>query len=119
MESYYLNKVKTDFDKIKDKLHKIAVNINNTQGYDKPIFMISFDELKTPFPIVINKNECNNNEAYYYACYFNALVSNGIIKEDQLFKESYKDPKEYCCLLHVHLSRNEFEFIYIPYEDKK
>ena len=51
----------------------------------------------------------------YFASYVEILLEKKIISELDIFKEKYKNYKEYCCLLTV--INNNSKIIFIPYPE--
>jgi hypothetical protein len=51
----------------------------------------------------------------YYVTYIDEFVERKIVEKDKidLFKESYKNPEEFCCLFVI--DGNFTNFVYIPY----
>ena len=111
----YLGTVSQDFVKISDHIKEASYQIR-IQGFsDFPIFIIS----KNAIPIgqiLFSKDEIGTIWNYYVT-YVDEFVQRKIIEQQKLdlFKETYKDPDEYCCLFVVD---GEFtKFIFIPYPE--
>lgn len=111
----YLGTVSQDFVKISDHIKEASYQIR-IQGFsDFPIFIIS----KTTIPIgqiLFSKDEIGTIWNYYVT-YVDEFVQRKIIEQQKLdlFKQTYKDPDEYCCLFVVDA---EFtKFIFIPYPE--
>jgi hypothetical protein len=88
-----------------------------TRGFSKyPIFAAS----QNPVPIgskLIGIHEMNGNQWHYHASMMEEFVQREIIAEEnvEVFKTSYKDPDEFCCLF---VLDNDFvNFIYIPFPE--
>ncbi len=111
----YLGSISKDFVVIADTLKEASYQIRKRGFSDYPIFPIS----KIDLPIgqlLIGKLELATNWNYN-ASFLDEFVQREIVAEDKIeeFKESYKDPDEFCCLFVVD---DEFtNFVYIPYPE--
>ena len=111
----YLGSISKDFVVIADTLKEASYQIRKRGFSDYPIFPIS----KIDLPIgqlLIRKLELATNWNYN-ASFLDEFVQREIVAEDKVeeFKESYKDPDEFCCLFVVD---DEFtNFVYIPYPE--
>jgi hypothetical protein len=109
----YLGTVSQDFVKISDHIKEASYQIRKRGFSDYPIFIISKGEI--PIGQLLFKREEVDTKWNYYVTYINEFVERKIIEKDkiELFKESYKNPEEFCCLFVID---GEFtNFIYIPY----
>ncbi|MEL7062436.1 MAG: hypothetical protein AAFP00_01765, partial [Bacteroidota bacterium] len=105
--------ISADFVKVTDKLKEAAYLIGKQEAFAYPIFLVARVPLSVG-ELLINKGEIDN-QWYYYAAYLEALVQCGLMAADkkEAFKETYKDPEEFCCLLVV--DTNFTNFVYMPY----
>jgi hypothetical protein len=110
----FLFSLKEDFYKVAERLKIYSLAI--TQKFDDPLFFVSFENLSLPFPPLIFAGEMAN-EANYYAAYVGILKTTKIINNLDLFKENYKNPGAFCCLIYIDDKKNN-KVIYIPYEKK-
>jgi hypothetical protein len=108
--------ISTDFAIVAEFLKEASYQIR-TRGFSKyPIFAIS----QNPVPIcskLIGIHEMNDNQWHYHASMMEEFVQREIIAEEnvEVFKTSYKDPDEFCCLF---VLDNDFvNFIYIPFPE--
>ena len=81
-----------------------------------PIFAVS----QNPVPIgskLIGIHEMNGNQWHYHASMMEEFVQRAIIAEEniEVFKTSYKDPDEFCCLFV--LDKDFASFVYIPFPE--
>jgi hypothetical protein len=111
----YLGTVSQDFVKISDHIKEASYQIRTRGFSDFPIFIIS----KTEIPIgqlLFSKKEIDTIWNYYVT-YIDEFVQRKIIEEQkiELFKESYKDPDEYCCLFVI--DGDFTNFVFIPYPE--
>ncbi|MEX0881860.1 MAG: hypothetical protein WDZ72_00160 [Cyclobacteriaceae bacterium] len=109
----YLGTITSDFIKISETLKEAAYQIKSKGFSDFPIFPIS----KTEQPIgqlFLSKAE-KPIDWNYYITYLDEFVQRQLIKEDavDLFKKTYKDPDEFCCLFVV--DEDFTNFLFIPY----
>ena len=112
----YLGTISKDFLVVSETLKEAAYEIRKRGFSDYPIFPIS----KIDLPIgqlLIGKHEMATSWNYN-ATYLDEFVQRGIISEDKQdeFKESYKDPDEFCCLFVI--DDGFTNFLYIPYPEE-
>ncbi len=111
----YLGTVSQDFVKISDQIKEASYQIRKRGFSDHPVFIISKSEI--PLGQLLFKKDEVDTQWNYYVTYVDEFVQRKIIEGDKLdlFKETYKDPDEYCCLFVV--DDNFTNFIYIPYPE--
>ena len=105
-------RINEDFYKVAAQLKVFSLAI--MQKFDNPIFIMSFTDLNSDFPLLIAANEMGN-EANYYAGYTNILKERKLLERVDLFMEHYKNPNAFCCLIFLD-RKKENKVIYIPYE---
>jgi hypothetical protein len=110
----YLGTISTDFVRVADTLKEASYQIRKA-GFSFPIFPIS----RAPIPIgqLLIEKEKGDLAWYYYASFLDEFTQRELVgpeKEEQ-FKESYKDPDEFCCLFVV--DRDFTKFVFIPYPE--
>lgn len=109
----YLGSISQDFVVVADTLKEASYQIRKRGFSEYPIFPIS----KIDLPIgqlLIGKLELATNWNYN-ASFLDEFIQREIVAEDKIegFKNSYKDPDEFCCLFVVD---DEFtNFVFIPY----
>ncbi|MGK7391889.1 MAG: hypothetical protein ACNS60_16180 [Candidatus Cyclobacteriaceae bacterium M2_1C_046] len=109
----YLGKISQDFVKISDVIKEAAYQIRKRGFSEYPIFPVSKIEL--PIGALLIAKADLNTEFNYSASYLDEFVEREIVNKEKIdsFKESYKDPDEFCCLFVID---DDFtNFIYIPY----
>jgi hypothetical protein len=113
LDGKYLGTITSDFIKVADKLKEASYLIRERGGYSYPIFPMATIAIEIG-PLLVAPNE-QNNHWYYYATYLDALVECEIVGTDKIadFKNTYKDPEEFCCLLVI--DQGFTNFVYIPY----
>ena len=111
----YLGTVSQDFVKISDHIKEASYQIRKRGFSDFPIFIISKSEIPIG-QLLFSKNEIDTIWNYYVT-YIDEFVQRKIIEEQkiELFKESYKDPDEYCCLFVI--DGDFTNFVFIPYPE--
>jgi hypothetical protein len=117
LDGKYLGTITSDFVRVADRLRETAYIIRERGKYDCPIFIIATTPIHLG-PLLIDKGEMQN-EWYYYATYLEALVQAQLIAPDKQadFKNVYKDPDEFCCLLVIDAAQGFHKFISIPYPE--
>ncbi len=115
LDGKYLGTISADFVKVADRLREASYLIRRQKDYTYPIFPIS----KVPISIgaiLLEKGDVNN-QWNYYAAYLDALVQCGLIAKEKVdvFRNTYKDPEEFCCLLVV--DQYFTKILYIPYPE--
>lgn len=112
LDGKYLGTISRDFVKVADTLKESSYQIRKA-GFDFPIFPIAKDDLSIG-QLLIGKNDLEL-EWNYYASYLGEFVERELVAEDKedLFKDNYKDPDEFCCLFVV--DKEFTNFLYVPY----
>jgi hypothetical protein len=111
----YLGTVSQDFVKISDQIKEASYQIRKRGFSDFPIFIISKSEIPIG-QLLFSKNEIGTIWNYYVT-YIDEFVQRKIIEEQkiELFKDSYKDPDEFCCLFVI--DGDFTNFVFIPYPE--
>ena len=114
LDGKYLGTVTADFVMVADKLKEVSY-LMRQRGYAHPIFLTSPAAMDWASWLV-QKGELGN-QWHYYAAYLDILVQCKLVAEDKVetFKDTYKDPDEFCCLLVV--DKAFTNFVYIPYPE--
>ncbi|MCC5919184.1 MAG: hypothetical protein LAT68_00385 [Cyclobacteriaceae bacterium] len=113
LDPKFLGKISSDFVKVADHLKEASYQIRARKFSQHPFFVIAKQE--TPLGSLLFANNDLNLEWNYHASYLEIFTEAKILEEDKVeaFKNTYKDPDEYCCLFVV---SGEFQnFVYIPY----
>ncbi len=113
LDAKYLGILSADFIKVADKLKEASYLIRKIGNYPYPVFVVSQAPVSLG-ALLIEKDELGN-QWNYYATYLEVLVQCKLIIEDKVdaFKNTYKDPDKFCCLLVVDTSFTSF--LYTPY----
>jgi hypothetical protein len=107
--------VSEDFIRVSDQLKEASYQIRKRGFSDNPIFIITTNEVELG-ALLIGSAELSNRYNYY-ASFMQEFVDRKLIgvESSEAFKESYKDPDEYCCLFAL---IGDFSgFIYVPYPE--
>lgn len=109
----YLGTVSQDFVKISDHIKEASYQIRKRGFSDYPIFIISKGDI--PIGQVLFKKDEIATTWNYYVTYIDEFVERKIIEKEKtdLFKESYKNPEEFCCLFVI--DGDFTNFVFIPY----
>jgi hypothetical protein len=110
----YLGTISADFVKVSDTLKEASYRIR-TAGFPYPVFPIS-KELISIGQLLIERG--NGSLTWnYYASFLTEFVERGLIdkEKEESFRETYKDPDEFCCLFVV--DREFTNFVFIPYPE--
>ncbi len=103
--------ISQDFLKVSDLLKESSYQIRTRGFSDFPIFPVS----SQPAPIgqELYPKGTLDNEWYYNVTYLDEFVQRKIIEKAEEFKQTFKDPDEFCCLF---VMEEDFtNFVYIPY----
>lgn len=111
----YLGTITADFAVVAETLKEASYQIRKRGFSDYPVFPIS----KTDIPIgqlLIGRKELAA-QWNYYASFLDEFVQRKLIAADKVeeFKETYKNPDEFCCLFVV--DTDFTSFLYIPYPE--
>lgn len=116
VDGKYLGAISSDFIKVADQLKEASYQIRERHISEMPIFPISKVEIKIG-KILFGKYEMNT-EWNYYASMIDEFVDRQLIDFNKIeeFRNTYKNPDEFCCLFVVD---EEFvNFVFIPYPEE-
>lgn len=110
----YLGTISEDFVKVADTLKEASYQIRKA-GFDVPIFAISKGDIPIG-QLLISKHDLELTWNYY-ASFLDEFMQRELVAKDkeQEFKDTYKDPDEFCCLFVVDQAFTNF--VYIPYPE--
>lgn len=114
LDGKYLGTISQDFAIVSDSLKEASYQIRKRKFSEYPIFPTGKDAGLPIGQLLIDKDEFATSW-YYNASFLDEFIQRDLIEKDKLavFKESYKDPDEFCCLFVID---GEFtRFVYIPY----
>ncbi|MCX2743473.1 hypothetical protein OO013_06330 [Mangrovivirga sp. M17] len=115
LKGKYLGTITKDFAVIADTLKEASYQIRSRKFSEHPIFPVS--KVDQPIGQMLIAKEEMAIDWNVYATYLDEFVQRKLIEEDKVeeFKQSYKDPDEFCCLFVV--DQDFTNFIYIPYPE--
>jgi hypothetical protein len=108
----YLGTITKDFVVVAETLKEASYQIRKRGFSPYPIFPVS----KIDLPIgklLIAKYEMSINWNYYVS-YLDEFVQRKIVSDEEVFRQAYKDPDEFCCLFVVDTDFTNFVFIPFP-----
>lgn len=108
----YLGTISQDFVKIADPLKEASYRIRK-EGFAYPIFPIAKENISIG-QLLFSRSDLGL-EWNYNASYLDEFVQRELIAQEktEAFRNTYRDPDEFCCLFVVD---QEFtKFLYIPY----
>jgi hypothetical protein len=114
LDGKYLGTISQDFAVVSDTLKEASYLIRKRGFSEYPIFPIGKDAGIPIGQLLVDKHEVAT-VWYYNASYLDEFVQRELIEAGKVaaFKETYKDPDEFCCLFVID---GEFtRFVYIPY----
>jgi hypothetical protein len=115
IDGKFLGTISSDFIHVCDTLKEGAYQIKARGISDYPIFPMCKATL--PFgQLLLGKNEVATQWNYYVST-SDEFQQLGFIDPEKLeaFKETYKDPEEFCCLFVV--DKEFTNFLFIPYPE--
>jgi len=117
LDGKYLGTISKDFVVIAETLREASYQIRVKGFSDFPIFPISKTEI--PLGKLLIPKEEMALDWNIYTTYVDEFVQRKLIDREKLnvFKESYKDPDEFCCLFVV--DKDFTNFVYIPYPENQ
>lgn len=110
----YLGTISTDFVKVADTLKEASYQIRKG-GFDMPIFAIGKNEV--PIGQLLLDKQSLGLAWNYHASYLDEFIQRELVAADRIedFKDTYKDPDEFCCLFVI--DRAFTNFVFIPYPE--
>jgi len=114
----YLGTISADFIKVCDNLKEAAYLLTERKISDYPIFPVSRQILPIGKILIGQKERPELDLQWnYHFSFMEEFVDRGLIMPEalELFKSSWRDPEEYCCLFVV--EPDFTNFVYIPYPE--
>ncbi len=109
----YLGTISRDFVKVSDSIKEASYQIRKRGFSEFPVFPVC-KEQQPIGQLLIDRLQLGT-EWNYYATYVDEFVQRGLIENEQDFKDTYKDPDEFCCLFVV--DKEFTNFVFIPYPE--
>ena len=112
LDGKYLGTISKDFVKAADTLKEASYQIRKA-GFAYPIFPISQEEQPIG-TLLISKNDLHL-DWNYCASFLDEFVQRELVakEKEEDFKNTYKDPDEFCCLFVM--DKAFTRFVFIPY----
>ena len=113
LDGKYLGTITKDFVKISDTLKEASYQLRSRDISEYPIFPIC--KIGQPIgQLLINKADLSLDWNYFFS-FLEEFTQRQLIEKADVFKETYKDPEEFCCLFVID---EEFtNFVFIPYPE--
>ena len=113
LDGKYLGTISQDFLIVAETLKEASYQVRKRGFSEYPIFPISKEE--TPIgQLLIGRSEMATHWNYYMT-YLDEFVQRHLVKNESDFKNTYKNPDEFCCLFVI--DYNFTNFIFIPYPE--
>jgi carboxypeptidase C (cathepsin A) len=117
-KAQYLGTITSDFIHVCDALKDASYHIRRQKVSEHPIFIIAKTDISLG-ALLVGKQDKPELKWNYNASYLQEFVQKKVIDADkeEAFKNTYKNPDEYCCLFVID---DEFtSFIFIPYPEEE
>jgi hypothetical protein len=117
LDGKYLGTITSDFVKIAKFLQESSYQLRVRKISEFPIFVLAKKELNIGQILLTQKQ--HKTAWDYHFTFLENLSSLKIITEENitLFKENYKNPEEFACLLVLDEENNFLNFVYLPYPE--
>jgi hypothetical protein len=108
----YLGTISKDFVKVADTLKEASYQIRKA-GFAYPIFPISQEDQPIG-RLLVGQGELQLDWSYF-ASFLDEFVQRELVakEKEEDFKNTYKDPDEFCCLFVI--DKAFTRFVFIPY----
>ena len=115
LDGKYLGTISSDFIKVADFLREASYQIRVRGFSDFPIFAVSKSD--QPVGQLLYAQNDLGLSWNYFASYLDEFIQRKLISENKTedFKNSYKNPDEFCCLFVI--DSDFTNFVYIPYPE--
>ena len=113
LDGKYLGTITKDFSLTANTLKEASYQLRVRKISEFPIFPICKHEQPVG-QLLVDKNELALKWNFYFS-FLNEFEQRGLVDEPEKFRETFKDPDEFCCLFVID---NDFvNFLYIPYPE--
>ncbi len=92
----YLGEISTDFVKVAENLREASYAIRKQEFSKYPVFPMC--QVDQPIGQLLMERGQAENDWHYFASFMEEFVQRGLIVDEKMFKENYKNPDEFCCL---------------------
>lgn len=113
VKARFLGSISEDFAKISDTLKEASFQVRKRNFSEYPIIPVSKEEISIGSVLIEAKKQ--KMQWNFSLSFMEELVQRGLMDAQKVkeFKEIYKNPDEFCCLLVV--SPEFVNYIFIPY----
>jgi hypothetical protein len=111
LDPKYLGRISSDFVKVADTLREASYAIRKQGFSDFPVFPMC--QVSQQIGQVLIEAFQAENDWHYYASFMEEFVQRGVVDNEKIFKDNYKDPDEFCCLFVI--DEQFTNFVFIPY----
>lgn len=112
LDPKYLGKISSDFVKVAESLKEASYAIRKNEFSSFPVFAMC--QIAQPIGQLLVERGQAENDWNYFASMAEEFVQRGLIADEKVFKERYKDPDEYCCLFVIDEQFTNFVFVPFP-----
>ena len=112
LDPKYLGRISADFVKVAEPLKEASYAIRRQEFSKYPVFPMC--QIEQPIGQVLLEREQAENDWHYFASFLEEFVQRGLIEDEKVFKETFKDPDEYCCLFVIDQQFTNFVFVPFP-----
>lgn len=115
LDKKLLGMVSEDFVKVSDQLKEASYQIRKRGFSEHPVFVASKSDVE--IGVLLLASTELSNLWNYRATFLQEFIDRNLVgkESEELFKENYRNPDEYCCLFVVH--GNFAGFIFVPYPE--
>jgi len=108
----YLGTISADFVKVAESLKEASYAIRRQEFSKYPVFPMC--QIDQPIGQILMERGQAENDWNYFASFLEEFVQRGLLSDEQIFKDSYKDPDEFCCLFVIDEQFTNFVFVPFP-----
>ncbi len=111
LDPKYLGEISSDFVKVAESLKEASYAIRKHEFSNYPVFPMC--QVSQPIGQVLLEKFQAENDWHYYASFLEEFMQRGVVENEKIFKEKYKDPDEFCCLFVI--AEQFTNFVFVPY----
>lgn len=108
----YLGQISSDFVKVSETLREASYAIRKQDFSEYPVFAMC--KIGQPIGQMLVERGQSENDWHYFASMMEEFTQRGLIADEKIFKENYKDPDEFCCLFVIDEEFTNFVFVPFP-----
>jgi len=112
LDPKYLGKISADFVKVAESLKEASYAIRRQEFSKYPVFPMC--QIVQPIGQMLLEKGQAENDWHYFASFMEEFVQRGLITDEKVFEENYKDPDEFCCLFVIDEQFTNFIFVPFP-----